>query len=125
MTLQVDIEKDFNSILDDVGREVTLVQFTTPLDSYGQIATAVTETRTTITAILVPMRLHARELSGAGWTYTNRWSFYCKVTSGFNIYDFYIEDGSSVYEVVEVISKTKIKSSAFIVHAVLKRRREP
>lgn len=124
MVLQVNVEKDFNSILDDIGREVALVNFTTPLDSYGQVTTAPVYSTTIITAILVPMRLHARELSGAGWLYTNRWSFYCKATTGFNIHDYYIEDGSASYDVVEVLSKTKIKTSAFVVHAVLKRRTE-
>ena len=120
--LQVNIEKDFNSILSDIGTEVTLVQFTTSLDSYGQVATVVVETEITITAILVPRKLNEREISGAGWVYSNEFSFYCKATSGFNIHDYYIKDSTAYYDVVRVNSKTRIKPSAYIVYATLRRR---
>lgn len=120
MVLSVDIEKDFATIVDEVGKSLFKVTVAETLDTYGRIATTI-YTTSTITGIITPVTQEDERLVGAGWVTYNDYVGYFKITSAITEH-MEIHDGSSVFEVIKIPAETELAGTAYITRVGLKLR---
>lgn len=112
------ITGDVTKILSEIGHDVILRRVTKTLDSFGN-TTAISTSDSTIKAWIHPVTFADAELLNAGWV-VGQEAVGVFDTTDINVHDLII-DGSTTYEVVDILSRTNVAGSQLFSRCRLRR----